>query len=43
MPAQPSESEHMRLGLRVEQRASLKGMIRVLKQRLDTASSDLQV
>ena len=41
--AQQSETDHMRLGLRMEQRASLKGMIRILKQRLDIASSDLQV
>lgn len=45
-PARPpseSESDHMRLGLRVEQRGSLRHLLRTLKQRLDVASSDLQV
>lgn len=32
-----------RLGLRIEQRASLRRLVKNLKQMLDTASSDLQV
>ena len=37
------DSSHMRLGLRVEQRGSLRKLVRLMQQRLEVASSDLQV
>lgn len=47
IPAAPRPSEedtsHLRLGLRVEQRGSLRQLLRLMKQRLESASSDLQV
>ena len=37
------EEGNLRLGLRMEQRGNVKRLVRTLKQRLDRASSDLQV